>query len=161
MTDCIEERALLGASRERVWRAITDAGEFGRWFGVKFDGYFSPGASLGGVIVATTVDAEVAQAQQAHAGMLFEIAVAEMDHPRLFSFRWHPFAVERDVDYSGEPTTLVAFSLEDAPDGVLITLTECGFDALPPGRRERAFQANSQGWSVMLTVLAKYVTESS
>ena len=35
-----------------------------------------------------------------------------MDKPRLFSFTWHPYAIEPDVDYSNETPTLVEFKLE-------------------------------------------------
>jgi uncharacterized protein YndB with AHSA1/START domain len=39
-TDRIEKRVMLRASLDRVWRAISDSEEFGRWFGVRFDGPF-------------------------------------------------------------------------------------------------------------------------
>src|ERR1700719_2628717 len=99
-TDRIEKKILLRAPLSRVWRAISDAAEFGSWFGMKLDGPFTPGASLRGVIVPTTVDAGVAKAQQDYAGMPFEITVEKVEPERLLSFRWHPFAVEREVDYS-------------------------------------------------------------
>ncbi|MCU1261386.1 MAG: Activator of Hsp90 ATPase 1 family protein, partial [Bryobacterales bacterium] len=99
-TDRIEKKILLHAPRKRVWRALSDSREFGSWFGVKFDGPFEPGASMRGVIVPTTVNAEVANAQKEYEGMPFEITVEEMEPERLFSFRWHPFAIERGVDYS-------------------------------------------------------------
>ena len=37
-TDRIEKRIVLRAPRERVWRAVSDAEEFGSWFGVDFTG---------------------------------------------------------------------------------------------------------------------------
>ena len=39
--DRIEKRAVLRATRARVWRALTDAGEFGKWFGVLLEGSFT------------------------------------------------------------------------------------------------------------------------
>ena len=42
-TDRIEKKILLRAPRERVWRAISDAKEFGSWFGVVFEGHFAEG----------------------------------------------------------------------------------------------------------------------
>ena len=45
-TDRIEKEVILRAPRSRVWRAIGDAEEFGRWFGCRFDGPFAPGACL-------------------------------------------------------------------------------------------------------------------
>src|SRR6266550_2103126 len=104
-TDRIEKNILLHAPLPRVWRAVSDATEFGTWFGMKFDGPFVPGARLRGVIAPTTVDAEVGKAQKSHEGTPFEIAIEQMEPERLFSFRWHPFAIEPGFDYSAEPMT--------------------------------------------------------
>src|SRR5215471_758294 len=103
-TDRIEKKILLHAPLKRVWRALADSTEFGTWFGVKFDGPFTPGGGVRGTIVTTKVNAEVAKAQKQYEGWPFEITIEKMEPERLFSFRWHPFAVERDVDYSAEPT---------------------------------------------------------
>jgi len=65
-TDRIEKQILLRAPRARVWRALTDADEFGSWFGVKLDGPFIAGAIRRGVIVGTTADADVAKLQREH-----------------------------------------------------------------------------------------------
>src|SRR5262249_31746966 len=134
ITDCIKKQVLLRAPRERVWNALTDVREFEKWFGVRFDRPFAPGARLRGVLVGTTVDAEVAKAQRQHAAVPFEITVDRIEPERLFSFRWHPFAIDQNVDYSNEPTTLVEFALEDTPDGVMLIVTESGFDRIPPER---------------------------
>src|SRR4030081_2346953 len=146
--DRIEKKILLRAARKRVWRALSDSTEFGSWFGMKFDGPFAPGASMRGVIVPTTVNAEVAKAQKEYEGMPFEITIEQMEPERLFSFRWHPFAVERGVDYSVEPTTLIVFALEEVPGGVMLTVTESGFDQIPLARRLKAVTANEKGWSM-------------
>ena len=156
-TDRIEKTIVLRAPRKRVWRALSDSKEFGTWFGVKFDGPFAPGASMRGVIVPTTVNAEVANAQKEYEGMPFEITIEQVEPERLFSFRWHPFAVERAVDYSAEPTTLVVFTLEEVANGVMLTVTESGFDRIPLARRAKAFTANEQGWSMMATVFGEYI----
>ena len=153
----ISKQVLLHAPRERVWQALADSTEFGTWFGMRFDGPFRPGALMHCVIVPTTVDAEVAKAQKPYEGVPFEITVERMEPGRLFSFRWHPGAVEPDIDYSVEPTTLVAFALEEAADGVLLTITETGFEALPPGRREKAFAQNEQGWAMVPKLIEKYL----
>jgi uncharacterized protein YndB with AHSA1/START domain len=160
-TDRIEKQVLLKAPRARVWQALTNADEFGRWFGVKFDGPFTPGAMVRGVIVGTTVDAEVAKAQKEHEGLPFEITIDRVEPERTFAFRWHPFAVERGVDYSGEPTTLIVFTLEEAPNGIMLTVTESGFDRIPLARRAKAFTANEQGWSIMVKVFEKHLAQTS
>jgi len=160
-TDRIEKKIVLHAPRKRVWRALADFTEFGRWFGMKFDGPFVPGASLRGVIAPTTVNAEVAKAQRQYEGLPFDITIEQMEPERLFSFLWHPNAVERGVDYSAEPTTLVVFALEDAADGVLLTVTESGFDQIPLARRAKAFSANEGGWSVMVKVIEEYLGQAA
>jgi len=159
-TDRIEKKTLLHAPLNKVWRALSDSTEFGTWFGVKFDGPFAPGAVMRGVIVPTTVDAEVANAQKAYEGKAFEIVIEHMEPERLFSFRWHPGAVEPDIDYSAEPTTLVTFELEEVADGVLLTVTESGFDRIPLARRAKAFSSNDQGWSTQVRLVAEYLARA-
>jgi uncharacterized protein YndB with AHSA1/START domain len=160
-TDRIEKRVLLRAPRTRVWHALTDAQEFGTWFGVKFDGPFMPGSPLRGVIVPTSVDAEVAKAQRPYEGRPFEITVDRIEPEKRFSFRWHPFAVEPGVDYSGEPTTLIEFALEDVPNGIMLTVTESGFDHIPLARRAKAFTANEGGWTMVMTLVEKHLAQAA
>jgi uncharacterized protein YndB with AHSA1/START domain len=160
-TDRIEKKILLRAPLKRVWRALADSAEFSAWFGMKFDGPFKPGARLSGEIVGTKVNAEVAKAQRTHAGLKFDITIEEMQPERLFSFRWHPFATDPKVDYSSEPTTLITFALEEVPGGVMLTVTESGFDAIPLARRAKAFTANEQGWTIMVKILDEYLTNAS
>jgi uncharacterized protein YndB with AHSA1/START domain len=159
-TDRIEKKIVLNAPRARVWKALTNAEEFGTWFGVKLEGPFRPGTPLKGVIVPTAVDAEVAKAQQPYAGMPFEITVDRIEPERLFSFRWHPFAIEPGVDYSKEPTTLIEFTLEEKPSGILLTVTETGFDQIPLARRAKAFAANEGGWTKVMTLIEKYLAQT-
>jgi uncharacterized protein YndB with AHSA1/START domain len=156
-TNRIEKKVLLRAPQKRIWRALSDSTEFGSWFGMKFDGPFAPGVRMRGVITPTTVDAEVAKAQKEFEGMPFEIAIEQMEPERLFSFRWHPFAVERGVDYSAEPTTLVVFELEEVANGIMLTVTESGFDRIPLARRAKAFTANEGGWGMVVKLIEQYV----
>lgn len=156
-TDRIEKRVLLRAPRERVWRAISDSKQFGSWFGVEFDGPFVADQRIVGKIVPTTVDAEVARSQKPYQGMAFEFAVDRIEPQRLFSFRWHPFAMDSGVDYSKEQATLVTFELQAAAGGTLLTVTESGFDRIPLGRRAKAFAANEQGWAAQMKLIEKYL----
>jgi uncharacterized protein YndB with AHSA1/START domain len=158
--DRIEKHIVLRAPRDRVWRALTDSSEFGSWFGMRLDGPFLPGAHVRGTIVPTTVDAGVAAAQKEYEGFPFEIIIEKIEPTRLFSFRWHPFATERDVDYSNEPTTLVEFVLEDASGGVMLTVAESGFERIPLARRAKAFTANEQGWTMVITLIEKYLAHA-
>ena len=159
-TDCIEKKILLRAPLQRVWRALADSAEFGAWFGVSFDEPFAPGACMRGVVTPPKVGTEVANAQTEYSGLPFEITVEQMDPERVFSFRWHPFAVEPGMDYSAEPTTLVVFVLEEVEEGVLLTVTESGFDGIPLARRAKAFTANEEGWTTVTRSLAQHISDA-
>ena len=159
-TDCIEKKVLLHAPHDRVWRALTDSREFGAWFGMKLDGPFAPGKTMRGSIVPTTVDAEVAKLQKPHEGKSVGLTIERVEPQHLFSFRWHPFAIEAGVDYSSEPTTLVSFELRDIGGSVELTVTESGFDAIPLARRANAFAANDGGWQMQMTLIEKYLARA-
>lgn len=157
-TDRIEKEVLLRAPLDRVWRAISDSQEFGRWFGVRVDGPFVAGTSVTATITGTTVDDEVAEMQRPHVGAKATWQVVAVEPPRRFAYRWHPFAVEPDVDYDSEPTTLVEFTLSETPDGVQLRIVESGFDAIPEARRADAFEANSGGWAKQTELVRKYLS---
>jgi uncharacterized protein YndB with AHSA1/START domain len=160
-TDRVEKKILLHAPLPRVWLAVSDATEFGTWFGVKFDGPFTAGTRMRGTLVGTAVDADVAKAQKQYEGIPFEITVDRIEPEHLFSFRWHPNAVEQDVDYSAEATTVVQFSLKEVANGVMLTITESGFDQIPQARRANALTANEQGWTTVVHLIEKYFTKAA
>lgn len=156
-TDRIEKRTFLKAPRSRVWRAITDSQEFGIWFGMKLNGPFVPGAPTFGAITPTQMDSKVAEMQQPYAGKAVVLLIERMEPETLFSFRWHPGDPDLAADYSKEPTTLVTFQLEEVDGGTQLTLTETGFDQLPPALRKNAFEGNDGGWTIQMTLIAKYL----
>lgn len=148
-TDRIEKEIVLRASRSKVWKAITDAVEFGKWFRVKLEGPFMPG--------------KVSRGQITYPGyehVKWEAVVQKMEPETLFSFTWHPYSVDPKVDYSKEPSTLVEFRLEDAPEGTRLRVTESGFDKIPLTRRAEAFERNSEGWAGQVKNIAKHVGEA-
>lgn len=145
-SDRIEKQILVSASRSRVWRAISDAEEFGTWFGIRLDRPFAPGA---------TVMGRLTMAGYEH--VTLEIQVERVEPEGLFSYRWHPGAIDPKVDYSTEPTTLVEFRLEEHAGGTRITIIESGFDRLPISRRAEAFRMNEGGWVGQGKKLASYV----
>jgi uncharacterized protein YndB with AHSA1/START domain len=159
-TDRIEKTVLLRAPLKRVWRALSDSKEFGDWFGMRFNAPFAPGATMTAVIVPTTVNPEVAKMQKPYEGIAFEIKIEQMQPERLFSFRWHPGAVEPGFDYSSEPTTLVVFTLQQVPNGVQLTVTESGFDQIPLARRAKAFSANEGGWTLVIKLIEEYLAKN-
>lgn len=160
-TDRIEKRIVLRASRERVWSAISDAKQFGTWFGVEFEGAFAVGSHLEGKLVPTKVDAEIAKTQEPYAGMTFHVFVERIEPMRVFAFRWHPYFVDPEEDYTKEPTTLVTFELHEAAEGILLTITESGFDQIPLERRATAFAENEQGWTAQTRLIEKYLAQTA
>jgi uncharacterized protein YndB with AHSA1/START domain len=148
-TDRIEKIVTLRASRSRVWRALTTPQEFGAWFGAKMDAQaFKPGARVTGKITTPGYD-----------HVRLEMVIERVEPERVFSYRWHPYAVEPDVDYSAEPSTLVEFRLEDAGDGTELSVTESGFDKIPVERRSVAFRMNEGGWAAQLRNIERYVAK--
>ena len=148
MTDRVEKRIELKAPVARVWRALTDYREFGEWFRVKLDGPFVAG--------------EVSRGHITYPGyehLQWEAVVKAMEPERLFSFTWHPYAIDPKVDYSAEPQTLVEFRLEKTAEGTLLTVTESGFDKIPAGRRAEAFRMNESGWAQQMKNIERYVAE--
>lgn len=156
-TDRIEKKILLRAPLERVWNAIADSTRFGSWFGVRFDGSFVAGTTMTGRIVPTTVDADVAASQAPHEETVFQSRIERVEPMHLFSFRWHPYAVDPAIDYSKEPPTLVVFELEEVAGGTMVTVSESGFDQIPIERRAKAFASNEQGWSAQMKLIEKYL----
>jgi len=159
--DRIEKQMMLRAPLARVWSAISDSKQFGSWFGVTFDEPFKPGTRIVGKIAPTTVDPKVAEMQKPYTGMTFDITIDRIEPQKLFSFRWHPAAIDPKVDYSREPTTLVVFELKEVSGGVMLTVTESGFDKVPPSRRAEAFKMNEGGWSAQMMLIEKYVAQAS
>jgi uncharacterized protein YndB with AHSA1/START domain len=146
MTDRIEKTIELKAPLDRVWRALTDAEQFGEWFRVKLDGPFVPGEEATGKVLYPGFEHVVWRARV--------VAVEPMTR---FVFTWHPFAIDPKVDYDQEPPTTVEFRLEPTSTGVRMTVTETGFDALPPHRREESFPRNERGWTTQAQNIRDYV----
>lgn len=156
-TDTIVKKIFLRAPHARVWRALSDSGEFGAWFGMKLDGPFVAGEVMRGSIAPTQVDPEVAKMQAPYSGTPVEFTIDRIEPETLFSFRWHPFAIEKGVDYSDEPTTLIEFTLRDVEGGVELTVTESGFDRIPLARRAKAFAANEGGWAKQMQLVEAWL----
>jgi len=149
-TDRIERQVLIRASRSRVWRALTDPTELGTWFGVKVNGSFAPGTRVRGQIT-----------HKGYEHLTWDITIERMEPERLFSWRWHPYAVEPGVDYSAEPATLVVFELEEVAGGTMLKVVESGFDDVPLARRAQAYRMNGEGWTIQMGAIERHVGASA
>lgn len=159
-TDQIRKQIVLRAPRERVWEAITDAAKFGTWFGVEFDEGFVAGQRVRGRVVPTQVDAEVAKSQEPYTGLEFVVVVERIDAMDHFSFRWHPGS-STEPGRTDDEMTLVTFELADAEAGILLTITESGFDRVPLERRAKAFADNDGGWAAQTKLIEKYLQDAT
>jgi uncharacterized protein YndB with AHSA1/START domain len=149
MTDRIEKKIELKAPVSRVWRALTDYREFGEWFRVHLDGPFVPG--------------EVSRGHITYPGyehLKWEAVVQKMEPEKLFSFTWHPYAIDPALDYSKETPTLVEFRLEGTKNGTLLLLSESGFDKIPGDRRLEAFRRNEGGWTEQMKNIETHVAKN-
>lgn len=148
-TDRIEKQIELAAPISRVWRALTDAREFGEWFRVKLDGPF---------VVGETSKGRVTYPGYEH--YKWEAVIKKMEPETYFAFTWHPYAIDLSQDYSKEEPTLVEFRLEKTAQGTRLTVIESGFDKIPPGRRPEALRMNTGGWEAQMTNIQAYVAAS-
>lgn len=147
-TDRVERSVHINAPRARVWRALSNAGEFGAWFGANLKGQaFAPGQRAQGNITIPGYE-----------HVVLDVIIDRVEPEKLLSYRWHPHAVDKGVDYSKEQRTLVTFTLKDAGEGTVLTVTETGFDGVPPERRLNAFRMVSAGWEGQMRNIQRHVT---
>ena len=150
MEDRIEKQVEIAAPVARVWQALTDSRQFGEWFLVKMEGPFVAGKPVAGQITHPGYE---------HVRM--EVVVKAIEPQTLFSFTWHPYAVDPKVDYAQEESTLIEFRLQPSPGGALLTVTESGFDKVPAERRAEALLRNDSGWAQQMKNIQAYVNKAS
>lgn len=149
-TDRIEKTIDLKAPVSKVWRALTDHVEFGRWFRARIDGPFVPGQPSRGQITVPGYE-----------HLRWDATVQKMEPERYFSFTWHPYPADPNEDYSKETPTLVEFTLEPIPSGTRLRVVESGFDKIPSKRRDEAFRMNEGGWAAQIKNIAKHVEQTT
>jgi len=145
----IEKKIELKAPVSRVWRALTDYREFGQWFRVHIDGPFKPNEASTGHMLYPGFE-----------HVKWEALIKKIEPQTLFSYTWHPFAIEPDIDYSKEIPTLVEFKLEPTTTGTMLYLTESGFENVPAERRAEAFEMDEGGWESQMANIQKYVSDN-
>jgi uncharacterized protein YndB with AHSA1/START domain len=162
--DRVEKNIVLKAPRSRVWSAITDAQEFGNWFGIDFNGTrgtFQPGTKVDGIWSGTKVDPEMRERFRKNEGLPFHMWIDRLEPEHLFAYRWHQMSArpeETGLDVNTEPPTEVIFTLKEVPEGTLLTVMESGFDKIPPARKARVLQGVEAGWPICLGWISKHIT---
>lgn len=144
--DRIEKIVDLEAPVSRVWRALTDHEEFGKWFRVSLDGPFKVGATTTGRITFP-----------GHEHMKWESVTEQMVHERLFAFSWPPSAIDPETKYDAGAKVTVEFRLQPTDDGTRLTITESGFLQFPESKRLEVLRSNKQGWDTQAEHVAAHV----
>ncbi len=146
MTNEIRKAVVVKAPVSKVWKALTDSKQFGQWFRVDIEGPFTVGQPSRGKMT-----------YPGYENLPWNVEVKKIEPEKLFSFTWHPYAVDPDADYAEEPQTLVEFTLEETADGTLVTVVESGFDKLPADRRDDSIRSNTGGWEEQMKNIQKHV----
>ena len=64
-----------------------------------------------------------------------------------------------------EPADALFLDLSRSPgdtcNGILLTVTESGFDRIPLARRAKAFAENEGGWAAQMKLIEKYLAQAS
>ena len=147
MQDAIEKSILLSAAPDRVWRALSDAAEFGRWFRAEVTGEMREGAVLG--------------CRSLYPGtehMRWDMYIHVMEPNRRLVWDWpafDPSAFPDDPDINARLTVEVAIAPEG--DSTRLTLRESGFADLPEGPALAVWQRNEGGWTMQLDNIAAHV----
>ncbi|HTW39562.1 MAG TPA: SRPBCC family protein [Thermoplasmata archaeon] len=148
--DRIEKSVVIRAPRDRVWKALTDSREFGRWFGVRFDGPFAARQTARGVIVPSEQATPEETAGHPYLGKEMVFHVERVEPPRRFSYRWEPLEGRTGAETAEGPSTLVEFTLDETPDGTRLTVIETGFSRLPAAHRKAAYDSHDGGWTIQV-----------
>ncbi len=147
--DRIEKIVDLAAPVARVWQALTDYKEFGRWFRVRLDGPFEVGAISTGRIT-----------HRGHEHMKWESLTEQIVHERLFAFSWPPSTIDPETEYDAGAKILVEFRLQPTVKGTRLTITESGFLQFPDAKRREVLRSNKQGWDTQANNVAAHVAGS-
>ena len=142
MQDTITREITVKATKERVYRAITDPVQVVTWFPDAIEGGTlevgqRPIFSFDGYKNKTSIYVEAARP--------FE----------YFAYRWVPGSTDTIGDVLAVPNTLVEFIIEELQEGTKVTVKESGFSTLPPEVAEQSFKDNSGGWGYMMSRLEK------
>ena len=145
--DRIEKVVDLKAPVSRVWRALTDHEEFGKWFRVRLDGPFEVGVTTTGNIT-----------YPGHEHMKWESVTEQMEPERLFVFSWPPSAVDPETSYGEDAKVIVEFRLQPIESGTRLTITETGFLQFPESKRLEVLRSNQEGWDIQAKNVAAHVS---
>jgi len=141
-TFAVTRSVLIRAHRSAVWEAITTPELIEEWLGQKasFD--------------SLAVGARGVFGWDGYGD--FPVEIVELDEPSVFAFRWGEVGGHTLTD---ENSTVARYTIEEVPEGTLLTVVETGFDRLAgdaASRRSRADE-NRKGWNEELDELVAFL----
>lgn len=138
--DTIRRSTELPHPIERVWTALTDPAEFGRWFSQFADWEPRAGAPM-------TMRWDEHGTSRG--------VIVEVSPMTRFAFRWGG----EDRPLEPGQSTLVEWTLEPTADGgTALTVVESGFATLYNGAEQ--IKDNTQGWGEQLDNLARHLASA-
>lgn len=143
----IEREIEIKAPQEKAWKALTDSKLFGKWFSVDLHSEFVAGKTTKGRNTSKGFEMD----------MMFY--VKEIKPQSYFSYAWHPYPMDKSIDYTKEDPTLVEFFLEAKSSGTLLKVKESGFNKITASRRAEAFKMHSGGWEAQLENIKRFLVE--
>jgi uncharacterized protein YndB with AHSA1/START domain len=135
----VERSIWINASRERVWRAITDPEQIERWF--------SPGTSwrLSALQVGGTLSVYNPETDTDMYVQVIEV----VDPPHQLVLRSEPAPPE--VPH------IITHRLEEENGGTRLTITDSGYELEPDDQRWNNMEQNAFGFGMMLENLQAYI----
>lgn len=142
----VERSVWVAASRERVWRAVTEPEQLSQWY--------APGSPWEIPALQVGATATFYLTPNAYNDMNPETLLATIevvDPPRQFTLRWEP-----DSHYPAM-TLVTSFILEAENDGTRVTITEAGYEALPEDIRQQRVDETDEGYGMSMENLKAYL----
>ena len=146
MSDKIEKTITINAPLNRVWRAIADYKEYGKWFQCEIDRPFEVGKEVMGRMTIKGFDQ-----------LTFPMKIVAMEENKLFSCYWPAYVEKTDLDLLEEPWLLMEYHLKETAQGTELTIIESGFDKLNAAIRDEARRGNEGGWDFQLNNIRNYL----
>ncbi len=130
MIEPIEKRIVLNAAVSRVWKAITDPAELGKWMLMPTDFEAVPGRDF-------TFKAESSEKWD---GIIY-CTVKEIEENKKLVFTWNAAMANAE--------TVVSIELKEVGDKTELTLIHSGWDKLPANKEEMR-KAHNEGWELRI-----------
>lgn len=135
----VERSIWIPAPRERVWQAVTTPAGLNAWY-APGSTWEIPMLKLGATVAFHHVSSETLHA-----------TIDVLDPMDEFGLRWQP-----DKTYP-QLVLVTCFILEDEQNGTRMTMTECGYEALPEDARQEWVDSTNAGYGMSMENLKAHL----